>query len=53
MAIPKSLKKRMLNIIASAEKKQQKNNCFVINEDEKIPDIPEKSLLIILTPYES
>ena len=52
MALPKGLKKKIENALLAIERKKLKNNWFIFKKEDKVKDIPERSLVIILTPYE-
>ena len=51
MAIPKNLKKRMIDLIDDMERRTQKNRYFIFKEGEKRPEIPDKSLVIVMTDF--
>lgn len=51
MSIPKGLKKKIENAIKAYERKKLKNNYFITKEPDTLKDIPERSLVVVLTPY--
>lgn len=51
MALPKNIKKKIQQAVLELEKRQLKNNYYIIGINEEVPDIKPQSLVIRLTPY--
>ncbi len=51
MAVPKGLKKKIENALLAIERKKLLNNWYLIKSPEKPSNIPERSLVVILTSY--
>ena len=52
MALPKGLKKKLQQAIQAQQRRLARNNYFVTKEPSKLTDIPERSLVVVLTPYD-
>ena len=52
MPIPKNIKKKIQHAILELERRQLKNNYYILGPNDEVPDIKPKSLVIRLTPYE-
>ena len=51
MPIPKNLKSRIQKAIEELERRKLKNNYFITEDPDSLQNIPERSLVVITTPY--
>lgn len=52
MPIPRGLKKKIENALLAIERKKMLNNWYLTKAPNKLSNIPDKSLVVILTPYD-